>query len=109
MVEYKDFYCHTRIMQVAFLYSNEKAIRNLYPDRPMTLRTRYRCEACKTVHDDEDSAFLCCMPTVTEVFACPVCDKNYDQKHHAIECCSDPRNTELTPAELEALGQQRLF
>lgn len=75
----------------------------------MNLRTKYRCGACKTVHKDEDSAFLCCLPAITEIYECPACGKDHDKRHKAVECCSDPRKSELSPVELEAIGQIRLI
>lgn len=54
---------------------------------------------------------MCCLPTVREVYMCPVCDDYHDEESEAVACCPDPEDEEPKPpssAELEALGQYRL-
>jgi hypothetical protein len=46
------------------------------------------------------------MPRNT-TFLCPACKRRHPARHKAVECCS--QGDELTPAELEAIGQGRLF
>lgn len=76
---------------------------------------KWRCCECGDLHDDERGARNCCEPRIEEVFLCPVCGERHDDEDDAIECCDYDPNREpdasppLTAAELEAMGQQRLF
>lgn len=45
--------------------------------------------------------------TAKNTFLCPQCRRPHRARHKAVECCSE--GEALTPAELEAIGQGRLF
>ncbi len=34
----------------------------------------WRCGECREIHEDEDDARECCMPSVTELYGCLDCD-----------------------------------
>lgn len=51
------------------------------------IKTLYRCNECREVHDDEDGARECCMPSISEVYACPVCGEIHSEEADAGECC----------------------
>lgn len=46
--------------------------------------------------------------TQTPMHRCPVCMYPHERINQAIECCLEPE-AELSTADLEAIGQQRLF
>ncbi|WP_157662643.1 hypothetical protein [Sulfuriferula sp. AH1] len=77
------------------------------------IEPKFRCGECHELHDDEDEARFCCVPSVVEVYICPICHTEYDHDEEAaIECCGfDPDGPPPPPtaAELEAAGQERLF
>lgn len=76
-----------------------------------TMHTKYRCEECGEIHEEESEAVECCQPGVTEIFQCSVCHATFDDDEVAEEHCwehSDDEPDVPTPAELEAAGQQRL-
>lgn len=75
------------------------------------LKPKYRCDECSELHDDEDSAGECCAPSVTTVWTCPECEAEYNRARNADECCADEENKSprVSPLELEAAGQCRLF
>ena len=76
------------------------------------LTPKFRCDECKEIHDEEDEARECCQPIVDEVYECPLCKEIHDNEQRAIECCGyDPDGPPPPPsaAELERMGQQRLF
>jgi len=53
---------------------------------------------------------MCCPPSVTQVFVCPVCDDDHEDEADAVACCPDhdAEPAPMTARELEAQGQQRL-
>lgn len=68
------------------------------------------CEECGLVHGDEDDAYECCRPRVTEGYLCPQCDKFWSSEDEALCCCDHEHDPDApTAAELEAHGQARLM
>lgn len=47
----------------------------------------WRCGECGEVHDDEDGARECCMPSIHECFGCPTCRQTHDCETDALKCC----------------------
>jgi hypothetical protein len=41
------------------------------------------------------------------MYLCPTCRRTHPARYKAVQCCA--RGEELTPSELEAAGQGRLF
>lgn len=77
-----------------------------------TIEAKWRCNECQEVHNDEEEALECCRPSVSEVYFCPVCDKDCLTEQDAIECCDfDPEGPPpmASMAEREAAGQLRFF
>jgi hypothetical protein len=72
----------------------------------------HRCDECGSVYHYAYQAEECCPPTTSLVYECSLCAKAHDEESHAEYCCQllnhDNEPTGLTPAALEALGQQRL-
>lgn len=71
----------------------------------------FRCGECGSVYCEEEDAYECCVPSVSEVWRCRVCGEVHRRKGKAFECCEDKRNAAAvrpTTAELEAAGQLRL-
>lgn len=93
-----------------------------------TAEEAYRCDACRTWHDDYDAANECCPVSIAEGWKCAACGKYHrleqaarDCCHHECpqcrtahdsideaEACCGSTLTHATPKELEAHGQQRL-
>lgn len=76
-----------------------------------TTLTRYRCDECGDIHEDEDNARECCAPTISEVYQCSVCHAKFDDEDEADKHCLDHDEDQPdvpSHAELEAHGQQRL-
>ena len=93
----------------------------------------WRCNKCRTWHDDEDDARACCRPSVTEgykckacgkyyhdaapamrccivSYACPECEQEYKTVEQAEDCCGCTITLDyIPPAQLEQHGQQRLL
>ena len=53
-----------------------------------SIKTLYECGNCNEVHDDEDGAQECCMPTVSEVYQCPACEEIHNSHDEASKCCN---------------------
>lgn len=47
---------------------------------------RYECGQCHTQHDYEDEAADCCVPRITEVYVCPMCNWEYTSIEEATKC-----------------------
>jgi len=47
---------------------------------------KYECGSCNEQHDYEDEARDCCMPSVSEVYFCPVCDWEHSTMEAAEGC-----------------------
>lgn len=78
----------------------------------LVLEDAWRCNECGTVHNDEEEAYDCCRPTISEGYLCPICKKFHLSDEEAIECHGwDPLGPPPppTPDELEAAGQMRLL
>ncbi|MGS1014088.1 hypothetical protein ACVCL0_09155 [Rhodanobacter sp. UC4450_H17] len=76
-----------------------------------TMHTKYRCDECGDIHEDDIEARECCAPTISEVFQCSVCHATFDDEDVAEEHCWEHTDAEPdvpTHAELEAAGQQVL-
>jgi DNA-directed RNA polymerase subunit RPC12/RpoP len=76
-----------------------------------TIHTKYRCEECGEIHEEEGEARECCPPEISEIYQCSVCHKTFADEDVADEHCwehSDDEPAVPTHAELEAAGQQRL-
>jgi len=76
--------------------------------------TLFECPGCLNWHESHYEAAHCCEPDIEEVthWQCGDCGGIYKDQEDARLCCWDGE-TELepyiiTPAELEAAGQQRL-
>lgn len=71
----------------------------------------FRCDECGTVHGDEQDAYECCAPRVTEGYCCPLCDAFHHHEEEAIACCGfDPDAPPPPSAEaLERAGHMRLL
>lgn len=98
-----------------------------------TISDAYRCDECRTWHDDEDDARDCCRPSITEgyrcdtckkyhidsqkaescctgVYTCPGCRTEHGTLESAEECCGLEVIVErIPPYQLEQFGQQRLI
>lgn len=77
-----------------------------------TVKVKYCCDECGTLHDYECDASECCAPEVSEVYLCSVCGAKFDVEYEAQEHCAHEHDADEpdapTHAELEAHGQQRL-
>ncbi len=76
-----------------------------------TMHTKFRCDECGSVFEDDDNARECCQPRISEVYQCSVCHAVFDDESVADEHCwehADDEPDAPTHAELEAAGQQRL-
>lgn len=64
---------------------------------------------CREIHSNEDAAYDCCAPEVTEGYLCD-CGAFHHLKINALSCCNseETEDMQLTPMELEAAGQMRL-
>ena len=77
------------------------------------LLEKYRCPSCHGSFDDEEDALACCGADM--VYVCSVCGATSDFYHAALKGCDceppDPDDPPPRPtaAELEAMGQNRLF
>lgn len=47
----------------------------------------FRCDECRTWHDDEDDARECCAPSITEGYKCKACGKYHHDAAPAKNCC----------------------
>lgn len=96
-----------------------------------SISAAWMCSACGDWHDDEDAAIDCCRPTFAEGWKCDACGEYHRLKANAENCCGhqcrecgeysddagtvcehcghDTANDPLSPATLEAHGQQRLL
>jgi hypothetical protein len=78
----------------------------------MNITTVWVCDECRDEHDDEWSAQECCPPTISIKYRCGVCHTSNFRSELAEDCCEglakEGAAPNLTHAELEALGQQRL-
>jgi len=52
------------------------------------IKQLYRCGECRVIHDDEDGARECCMPSVHTIYVCPVCNSHQDDHEKAVSCCN---------------------
>lgn len=97
-----------------------------------TISDAYRCDECRTWHDNEDDARDCCRPSITEgyqcdtcktyhldnleaeqcclvTYTCPECETAYNTVEKAEECCGcEIKLDRIPPAQLEQFGQARL-
>lgn len=76
-----------------------------------TMHTKYRCNLCDKIHEEEVEAKTCCDHWVGEVYQCSVCHARFEDEMVADEHCwehDDDEQDVPTHAELEANGQQRL-
>lgn len=60
---------------------------------------QYRCNACMTMHDDEDDARNCCSPDDDMDF-CPICGSEAPDVQAAASCCLWKELDEPTRAAL---------
>lgn len=76
----------------------------------MGLEIVYQCDGCGGIHEYEDDAESCCRPDVIKGYQCPECAEFHTTETDALNCCREADTTPIiTPAELEAAGQQRLL
>ena len=76
------------------------------------IESKWRCDNCGLLHDDEYYARDCCPNEISEVFVCPLCSDTHCRDSEALECCGydpDAGPPPPTPAQLEAMGQLRLI
>ena len=77
-----------------------------------TIGIRYLCPHCLDEHEDRDDAATCCdLEIEKSVFwICTLCEGKHHDQNEALHCCCDEEGFLLiTPAQLEAAGQQRLL
>jgi len=75
------------------------------------MHTKYRCDECGEIHEEESEAQACCEKEVSEIYQCSVCHLRFGNDMAAEEHCWEHDDDEPdvpTAAELEAAGQQRL-
>ena len=76
-----------------------------------SLKPKYECDRCSTVHEHEAYAELCCPTDINVVYECPECGELYGTMDPALNCCPEPGALDSrgpTGPELEAQGQMRL-
>ena len=76
------------------------------------LELAWKCHGCGEIYNNEDDAYECCLPEVSEGYLCPECGDYFRKEADALDCCGYDDEAPPQPpteAELEAAGQQRLF
>lgn len=76
------------------------------------LEMAWKCHECGEIHENEDDAYDCCRPEVSEGYLCPECGEFHRREQNALDCCEHDQDAPPPPptaAELEAAGQQRLI
>lgn len=65
-----------------------------------TYLTQFRCDACYSIFKDEYDAKECCRPRVTEVYICPVCKEDYEDRTAIEKHLSIPHVTNEVEPEI---------
>lgn len=80
----------------------------------MNAKQLFCCPTCLESHESEEDAVICCPLYPTSYWECGECMEDHKSESEAEACCREvdervSQPSSLTPQELEAMGQERLF